>query len=85
MSVKLSSLGRPSKKLAKGSPVTFWCSLFNQIYPPNAFSNFTPPPLMLADRSTALDLGRRLHVLDAQFTWEYRLRRELAGASLATL
>jgi len=51
----------------------FWCGQDHLIYPLSAFANYLPPPLVLADRETFLDLSHRLREGGALFTWELPL------------
>jgi putative ABC transport system permease protein len=62
-------------------PTSYWCTMSPLIYPPNAFSNFNPPPLLLADRSVLVPLGEQLGDTGTQFTWEFLL--EYQNLSLA--
>ena len=63
----------------------FWCQQDSYIYPLSAFDNFVPPPFVLADRQTFIDLGQQLRDQSARFTWEYLPKPGLTVAEAKAL
>jgi putative ABC transport system permease protein len=62
--------------LSQSPRTPFWCGQESLIYPYSAFASRPPPPLVLSDRSTFLNLGRRLGERGSIVTWNVPIREE---------